>query len=259
MRLSTTSRYAARLTFVVAAAVAAGACGTKDAPDPLQPTGGQGRIRFVNLVTDPSRNPVNAILEGIPFGVNLAYAQSTPATLPAPATANFSAILEGARTLVLKKTADTNVVVATLNITISAGTDYTLFATGGSGGSAVTGFTVGDNNTPITTGQARIKFINMSPAASAVDVFITAAGADLSTATPVATNVATRAVFAGGLFAPGTYSVRTVPAGTAPGGRTAAVNSTTAVTVAAGNGRTVVLADAAAGGAPVRTAVLTDQ
>jgi hypothetical protein len=256
MTFSTVSR---RLTVAAAMVLVAAACGTKDAPDPLQPTGPTGRIRFVNLITDPSRNPVNAILEGIPFGVNLAYTGTTPASLPSPATANFSAILEGARTLVLKKTADTNVVVATLNITIGAGTDYTLFATGGTGGGPVTGFTVAETNDPITAAQARLKFVNMSPTAGAVDVFITAANADLAAATPVATNVATRAVFAGGLFAPGTYSVRTVPAGTAPAGRTAAVNSTTAVTVAAGNGRTVVLADAAAGGAPVRTVVLTDQ
>jgi len=248
-----------RLTFVTASALVLGACGTKDAPDPLQPTAGQGRIRFVNLITDPSRNPVNAILENLPFGVNLTYTQTTPATLPSPSTANFAPIYEGARTLVVKKTADTNVVVATLNITVGAGTDYTLYATGGTGGGAVTGFTVGDNNPAITTGQAKLKVTNMSPAAGALDVFITPANADLAAATPVAPNLATRATFAGALVVPGTYSVRTVPAGTAPAARAAAVNSTLSVTVAAGNGRTIVIADAPAGGAPLRSFALTDQ
>ena len=241
-----------RLTFTAVAALIAAACGTKDVADPLEPTGPQGRIRFVNLITDPARNPVNAILEGVPFGVNLAYTATTPAALPAPSTANFSAILEGSRTLVLRKTADPSVVVGTLPINVGAGTDYTLYATGGTAGATVIGFTVGDNNLPITTGQARIKFVNMSPTAGAVDVFITAANADLATATPVATNVATRGVFGGALFAPGTYQVRTVPAGTAAAARAAAVNSTlSGVVVVAGNGRTVVVADAAAGGAPL--------
>ena len=251
-----------RLTFTLATttvALVAAACGTKDAPDPLSPNGGQGRIRFVNLINDPARLPVNAILERIPFGVNLAYTQSTPATLPSPATANFSPILEGPRVLVLKKTADTAVTVATLNITITAGTDYTLYATGGAGGSAVTGVAAGGTNAAITTGQARLKFANMSPTAGTVDVFVTAANADLSTATPMAATVRPQVEFPGALFAPGTYSVRTVPAGTAPAARAGAVNSTTAVTVAAGNGRTLVLADAAAGGAPLRSFVLTDQ
>ena len=250
----------ARLTLSLAAALLAAACGTKDAADPLQPTGGQGRIRFVNLITDPARNPVNAILESIPFGVNLAYTQSTPATLPSPATANFSPILEGARTLVLKKTADTNVVVSTINVTVGAGTDYTVFATGGTGGSAVTGFTVADNNAVITTGQVRIKVINMSPTAGAVDVFVTAANADLATATPVAANLAVRAAFPGALFAAGTYQVRTVPAGTAPAARAAAVNTNlTGLAIGANGGRTIVIADAAAGGAPLRSFALTDQ
>jgi hypothetical protein len=249
-----------RLTFVAAAAVVMAACGTKDAEGPLQPSGPVGRARFVNLITDPARNPVNAIFEGIPFGVNLAYTASTPATLPSPSTAFYSSVLAGDRTIVLKKTADTTVTVATLTVTVAADNDYTVFATGGTGGSAVTAFTTGDSNTPIATGQARIRVVNMSPTAGAVDVFITAAAADLAAATAVATGLANRAVFAGASLAPGTYQIRTVPAGTAPAARTAAVNSTlSGVVVAAGNGRTVVVADAAAGGAPLRSFALSDQ
>ena len=247
------------LTLTATLALVGSACGTKDAAGPLEPTSGQGRIRFVNLITDPTRNPVNAILENVPFGVNLAYAATTPASLPSPSTANFAPIYEGARTLVLKKTADTSVVVATLPITVTAGSDYTLYATGGTGGATVTGFTVADNNPAIEAGQAKLKVTNMSPTAGAVDVFITAANADLTTATPVVANLGTQEVFAGALFAPGTYSVRTVPAGTLPADRAAAVSSTLSVTVAVGNGRTIVIADAAAGGTPLRSFVQTDQ
>ena len=248
-----------RLTFTVAAALAAAACGTKDAADPLQPTGPIGRVRFVNLITDPARNPVNAILEGLPFGVGLVYAQSTPSTLPAPSTANYSPVLEGARSIILKRTADTTVTVGTLPFTVAAENDYTVFATGGSGGSAVSTFITGDANQAPATGQARIRVVNMSPTAGPLDVFITAANADLATATPVATALALRSVFAGVSLAPGTYQIRTVPAGTAPAARGAAVNSTlTGVVVAAGNGRTVVIADAPAGGTPLRSFQLPD-
>ena len=98
----------------IAAMSALAACGTKDAPDPLSPSGATGRVRFVNVITDTTRGRVNAILEGVPFGVNLTYGLSTPATLPAPSTANYSAILTGARSLVLKRTADTNTVIASM-------------------------------------------------------------------------------------------------------------------------------------------------
>ena len=249
-----------RLTLAAGVAAAAAGCGTKDAAAPLQPTSGIGRIRFVNLITDPSRNPVNAILEGLPFGVNLAYTGSTPSSLPSPSTANFAPIYQGSRSLVLKKTADTSVTVATLNLTISAGTDYTVFANGGSGGGTVSSVSFGDNNDAITSGQVRIKVINMSPAAGRVDVFITAANADLTTATPAATNLAVGAEFPGALFAAGTYQIRTVPAGTAAAARPGAVNSTlTGLSIPANGGRTVILADAATGGGPVRSFALTDQ
>jgi hypothetical protein len=251
---------ARRLTFIAAASLAVAACGTDDAPGPLE-AGPQGRIRFVNLITDPARNPVNAILEGVPFGVGLAYTQSTPSTLPAPSTANYSPVLTGDRSLVLQRTADPTVTVATLPVTIATGTDYTLFATGGTGGSAVTGFTTTDVNTPVTTGQVRIRVVNMSPAAGAVDVFITAPDANLATATPAATGLANRATFAGVTVAPGNYQVRTVPAGTAPAARAAAVNTsfTTPAAIAAGGSRTIIIADAPAGGAPLRSFALTDQ
>ena len=78
------------------------------------------------MITDTTRGRVNAILEGVPFGVNLTYGQSTPATLPAPSTANYSAILAGNRTMLLKRTADTTTVVATVAFTVGSGQDQTV-------------------------------------------------------------------------------------------------------------------------------------
>lgn len=252
-------RRAVRLLALTGVALALG-CGTTDAPDPLAPTGPVGRIRFVNLITDPARNPVNAILEGLPFGVNLAYTASTPASLPAPATAIYSPIYSGARTLVLRRTADTSVVVATINLNIAADVDHTVFATGGAGGGAVAGFTVNDNNAAPAAGQARVRVVNMSPTAGAIDVFFTAAGADLSAATPFATNVAHQAQSAYGSLAPGTYQFRAVPAGTAPAARNASVTITqSGIALASGNARSVVTADNTSGGTPLRAFVLSDR
>src|SRR5436305_4005743 len=120
---------------LIASALGAAACGTKEAPGPLEPTGATGRVRFVNMITDTTRGRVNAILEGVPFGVNLTYGQSTPATLPSPSTANYSAILAGSRTMLLKRTADTTTLVATVNFTVTSGQDQTVYAIGGASGS----------------------------------------------------------------------------------------------------------------------------
>jgi len=217
-------------------------------------------VRFVNLVNDPARIPVNAILESVPFGVNLAYGATTPASLPSPATANYSAILSGARSLVLKKTADTTVVVATISFTVADNLDYTVYATGGTGGTPVTNFVATDANPVPTASQVEVRIVNMSPSAGAVDVFVTAPNADLSAATPTAAGLAYQSASPYAVFSPGTYRVRAVPAGTLPAVRaTSVVVTLNNVALAGGTGRTVIIADRAAGGAPLTGFVLTDR
>ncbi|HMC57266.1 MAG TPA: DUF4397 domain-containing protein [Gemmatimonadaceae bacterium] len=241
------------------AAAAALACGTVDAPGPLEP-GTTGRIRFVNLVTDPARVPVNAILESVPFGVNLGYGGTTPSSLPSPATANYSAVLVGDRTLVVQRTADPTVTLGTFTIPIVVDQDVTVYAIGGTGGSAVTTTSTVDDNTAPATGQVKLRVAHMSPTMGAVDVFITAAGADLTAATPVASGLAYKSASTYATVAPGSYVVRFVPAGTAAASRNAAVVLTSATTaVTANTGRTFVARDAAAGGAPLGVTVIADQ
>jgi len=264
MSLSSISK-AARWSLSAIALCATAACGTKDAAAPLQPSGPTGRIRFVNVITDTTRGRVNAILEGVPFGVNMTYTTSTPATLATPSTANYAAILTGSRSLVLKRTADTNVVVATIPVTIGDGEDRTVYAVGGTAGGTVTSFsTTDDNTTAIPAGQTSVRVVNLSPAAGAVDVFVTAPNADLATATPVATNVAPSAASVYANIAPlSTYQIRAVPAGTAAANRAAnvlvSVTPTVPASLSAGTGHTIIIADKAAGGAPSTAFVLTDR
>jgi hypothetical protein len=251
-------------SFIAALALFGAACGTKEASGPLEPGGPTGRVRFVNLVTDPARVPVNAILENVPFGVSLGYGATTPATLPSPSNANYSAILSGTRSLVLKKTADTTVVVGTINLTITDNTDITVYATGGTGGAPVTFFTTIDPNPVPTASQVEVRIVNYSPAAGAIDVFVTAPNADLFAATPTASSPGApdpgnyAVLYA--VLAPGTYQVRAVPAGTAPAARsTSVVLTLNNVVLTGGTGRTIVIADRAAGGAPITGFVLSDR
>jgi hypothetical protein len=245
---------------LAALAVAGTACGTTDAEGPLQPSGPQGRVRFVNVITDTTRGRVNAILESLPFGVNLTYTQSTPATLAAPNTAFYSAVLAGSRTLVLKRTADTNTTVATINFSVTASQDRTIYAIGGASGTAVTAFQTVDDNALPASGQARIRLVHLSPTAGAVDIFVTAVGADLATATPTLSNVANQTASSYLPLAAGTYQVRVVRAGTAAASRAGAVAINVAgLAITAGTGRTIVAVDNNVGGAPLRAFVLSDQ
>ncbi len=234
-------------------------CGTTDAVDPLIP-GPQGRVRFVTLITDTTKGRVNAILEGVPFGVNLVYGGTTPSSLPSPATAIYSPILAGTRSLVLKRTADTSAIVATFPLTIANATDYTVYATGGAAASAITSFVTADTNSAPTLGAVRVRVVHASPSAGNVDVFVTAVGADLSLATPTLSNVPYKAAAYLPSVVAGTYQVRAVPAGTAAGARAAAVVINLAsVALAANSARTIVAADNNIGGAPYRFIALTDR
>ena len=256
-----------RFFAAIAACTVISACGTEGAPGPLEPTGATGRIRLVNLITDAVRGRVNASLEGTVFTVDLQYAQAAPANLPAPATANYAAVYTGPRAFQLKRTADTTVAVATLNFTAADGEDRTMDAIGGAGGSAITGFQTVDTNPAAAATETRVRIVNMSPTAGAVDVFVTAIGADLATtSTPRASNLAYQAASAYFTVAPGAYQVRAVPAGTPAANRAAAVTINLPTTTAppmpafiAGSGRTVVLADNATGGAPLRAFIIADR
>ena len=176
-------------TICIATAIVA-ACSTKEAPGPIEPTGATGRVRLVNVITDATRGRVNATLEGQVFTVDLQYGQAAPANLPSPATAPYAPVYTGDRTFVLKRTADTTVTVATIPFTVGDGQDRTVYAIGGVGGSAVTSVIITDDNTAPAATETRVRVVNMSPTAGAVDVFITAIGADLATATPRVTNLA---------------------------------------------------------------------
>jgi Domain of unknown function (DUF4397) len=104
----------------------------------------------------------------------------------------------------------------------------------------------------------------MSPTGGALDFFVTAPNADLSTATPTAANLAYHGESQYVNLAAGTYQIRAVPAGTAPALRSTSVviNFTPPTTPApfpAGTARTIVAADAAAGGSPLRAFLLPDK
>ncbi len=252
----------ARRSFLALAAAAGllAGCGTDDAADPLVPSGATGRIRVVNLVTDPARVPLNAVIEGVPFGVNLAFGGTAPSSLPAPNTAIYSPILTGARTVVFRRTADTAVTVLNTSVTIVENRDHTVYAIGGTGGAAVTAFVTADTNAVVASTSTRVRVVHLASTAGNVDIFVTAPTADLTTATPTLANVPFRGV-SGYLTVPaGTYRIRVVPAGTAPAARPGAVALDVASLALPGGGaRTIVAADAATGTGALRGFVYTDR
>ena len=87
----------------------------------------------------------------------------------------------------------------------------------------MTSFATVDTNTAPGASESRVRLLNLSPTAGAIDVFLTPADADLATATPAATGLAYQETSGYLTLPPATYQVRAVPAGTPPADRAANV------------------------------------
>src|SRR5919204_5652431 len=87
----------------LAALVPLAACGEKTVgPTGVTPTKPFGRMRVVNAVANARiADRVNVTVDGVPFGVNLAYGAVAPS-----GTALYYPVYEGVRKLAVRRTAD---------------------------------------------------------------------------------------------------------------------------------------------------------
>jgi hypothetical protein len=103
-------------------------------------------------------------------------------------------------------------------------------------------------------GNVKVRLVHGAPSVGAVDIYVTAPGADLAAATPTLTDVPFKGA-SGYLEVPaGDYQVRITPAGT----KTVAID-TGALTLAAGLIRTGIAVEAPGGGAPLSALLLADK
>jgi hypothetical protein len=147
--------------------------------------------------------------------------------------------------------AGTATTVIDADVELEDGADYTVIA----GGllEAIEPIVLVDDNGAPAAGSVRIRAVHGAPSAPAVDVYVTAPGADLASATPALTAVQFGDV-ADYLEAPaGDYQVRVTAAGT----KTVVIDSG-ALTLASGQIRTAIAVEATGGGAPFDLLVLDD-
>jgi len=223
------------LTLLLAATAVTAACSDDD-----NNTGpeGQARVRVVHASPDAPNVDVlldNAeVLSDVPYLASSAYLETSAGDH------NLKVNAAGTATTAIDA-----------NVTLADGTDYTVVASDLV--AQITPIVLQDDNTAPAAGNARVRAIHGAPSAPTVDVYVTAPGADLETATPVLTNVAFGDV-ADYLEVPaGEYQVRVTLAGT----KTVAIDSG-ALTLESGQVRTAIAVDAPGGGAPFDLLVLAD-
>lgn len=224
-------RTLAALTFAAAALTA---CSDDDTTAPAQ----LAAVRVVHA--SPDAPNVDVLVDDATALSNVAYR----------AASDFLEVNAGVRRLRVRATGTTTTVIDASPV-LATGGSYTVLATGLL--ADIQPVVAEDNLTDPPAGQVKLRVIHAAPAAAGVDVYATAPGADINTATPVLTNVAFRAVSDYLTVPAGTYQIRVTPTGT----KTVAIDAE--LVLGAGQIRTVVATDAPGGGAPLAPIVLNDK
>lgn len=222
-----------QLALVLAAALGAAACDDDNTgPD------SEARVRVVHASPDAPNVDVlidgAAVLTDVPFGAASTY-------LPVEA---------GDRELQVRA-AGTSTVVIEDDQDLDDGSDYTVIASGLV--ASISALELADDNSAPAAGQIKLRVVHGAPSAPAVDVYVTAPGADLNAATPTLASVPFRAASDYLEVPAGNYQVRVTVAGT----KTVAIDTGT-LTLSAGQVRTAIALDAPGGGAPFSALLLAD-
>jgi hypothetical protein len=223
------------LTLLLAATALTAACDDDD--DNTGPEG-ESRVRVVHASPDAPNVDVllddNEVLSDVPYLDASDYLEASAGGHNVKVNA-----------------AGTATTVIDADVTLADGADYTVIASGLA--AEITPIVLLDDNSTPAAGNARVRAIHGAPGAPAVDVYVTAPGADIETALPVLTGVEFGDV-ADYLEVPaGDYQVRVTPAGT----KVLAIDSGM-LTLESGDVRTAIAVDAPGGGAPFDLLVLAD-
>jgi hypothetical protein len=115
-------------------------------------------LKFVNAAFDTGS--VNSLLDGTVVNSNIAYA----------AALGYNIVPPGAHTISFEATTTPGAIVASVATTLAAATDTSVFITGFAG--AVRAVVLQDANFPAQNGNPRLRIVNASPDAPALDVLV---------------------------------------------------------------------------------------
>lgn len=196
-------------------------------------------VRVVHAVSDAPAVDVllnnNKAITGLEFPEFTHYAKLTP----------------GAYNVKVAAAADNSVVVINADLTLNAGSFYTVLATGSLGANTITPLVLADMPRRVAT-AAQIRLIHGSTLAGNVDIYVTA-NSDISTASPAFNNVPFKAETGYVSLTPGSYVVTVTPTGT----KTAAIGPLR-LELAGNKIYTAVARDGAGRAAPLGLIVLDD-
>ena len=214
------------------------ACGSDD---PVAPTD-RGLIRVVH--TSPDGPVLDVLVEGVRVYQGLGFAQFF----------GYSSIPAGERQITLSVT-NSNDAVIDVTQAVSVNVSYSIFAIGLASDNSIQPLVLTDDRTPPGADQVKLRVLNASPGAGAVDFYITAPTVDLATVPPTLGNVA----FGANAYVPSTPAGRFRFRATTAGTKDVIMDTgSQGGALQGGQVYTVVALDAQGGGAPFQLRLLVD-
>jgi hypothetical protein len=233
---------------VVTAAIALAGCDTYEDPVSVGPSGPTGRIRAVHVAPDTQRaRTIDVRVDNQPLNLSTT-AQSLGYGVASP----YTPVYAGTRTITVRKGGDSTTTLFSQSITIDEGGNYTVLATGS--GASIAAIVLTDETSPPPADSVRVRVVNAAPSAPSVDVYITSPATDITTVAPTIPALTYPAPSGYVTLAAASYRIRFTTAGTKT-----VVRDINPLALTAGQIRTIVLADRAAGGTPLTSVVLVDR
>lgn len=175
--------------FLVCAAVLAVSCGGS----------GSTRIRMVNAV--PDQTNLALLIDGTSVAGNVAYGTSS----------GYMKVSSGSRHVQIEPSGATNVIIDQ-NLTIPSGTDTTIIAENFSTNPSSALVLTDDNSAP-SSGDFKLRIVNVAPSLGAVDVYVVAPNTDLNTVSATVSNLAFGSSSGYQSLAAGAYEIELTNAG----------------------------------------------
>jgi hypothetical protein len=198
----------------------------------------------VRVVNDSPNAPPISVIE------NNSVATPLVPTLSYPNFTAYTAVTAGTYTLGITPAANPTDVLFSQTVTLNAGSEQTVYAIGALAN--LNSLVTQDHRRRVAT-EAKLRIINGSASAGAVDVYLTAPGVGIASAIPAYSGVPFRGDTGFQGFTAGSYALTITAAGT----QTVIIGPTTISLVNAGV-YTAVARDAAGGGAPYGLILMDD-
>jgi hypothetical protein len=195
--------------------------------------GNKAKLRVMNAI--PDQSAANVLLDGSSVSSSLSYGNAT----------DYMSTAEGSRHFQIEPSGSTNVIIDQ-TLTLNSSTNTTVI--GADFSATSTGVVLADDITAPSSGNIKLRLVNASPNLGTVDIYVVAPGTSLNSVSPTISSLDFKSASDYQSLAAGSYEIFFTPHGS-----TFAFLDTGAISLTAGQNRTIVAINNLSGGFKIVT------